>query len=64
MLAIVAGIVVFGTGFIARTPETPAEEPQKFCRGYEVIEANKGIDCNGDTIQLVRKNGFFEIASK
>lgn len=64
MLAIVVAIVIFGMGFISRTPAAPAEEPRKSCRGYEVIEANKGIDCNGDTIQLVRRNGFFEIALK
>src|SRR5688572_4470335 len=33
---------------------------KKFCRGYSVIEANKGIDCHGDTIKLVKVHGFFE----
>jgi hypothetical protein len=64
LLALVASIVIFGTGFIGGTPTVPMDEPRKTCRGYEVIEANKGIDCNGDTIQLVRRNGFYEIASK
>ena len=64
MLAFVAAIVIFGTGFITGTPTVPVETPKKSCRGYEVIEANKGVDCNGDTIQLVRRNGFYEIASK
>lgn len=64
MLALVAAIVIVGTGFLTGTPTAPAEEPKTSCRGYEVIEANKGIDCNGDTIQLVRRNGFYEIASK
>ena len=36
---------------------------KKSCSGYEVIEANKGIDCNGDTVRLIKKHGFFEIAS-
>lgn len=35
---------------------------RKFCRGYTVIEADKGIDCYGDTIRLVKTNGFFERA--
>jgi hypothetical protein len=64
LLALVAAIVIAGTGFLTGTPTTPTEEPKTLCRGYEVIEANKGIDCNGDTIQLVRRNGFYEIASK
>lgn len=62
-LAVVAVIVIFGTGFIGRTPSAPAGQPKKTCRGYEVIEANKGIDCHGDTVQLVRRNGFYELAS-
>lgn len=33
------------------------------CTGYSVIEVDKGIDCNGDTIKLVKANGFFQRAS-
>ena len=33
---------------------------KKPCSGYTVIEASKGIDCNGDTIKLVRTAGFYE----
>ena len=33
---------------------------KKVCRGYSVIEADKGIDCHGDTIKLVKVHGFFE----
>ena len=36
---------------------------KKSCTGYEVIEVDKGIDCHGDTIRLIKKNGFFEIAA-
>lgn len=32
------------------------------CTGYTIIEFDKGIDCNGDTISLVRKNGFAQPA--
>jgi hypothetical protein len=35
---------------------------KKHCRGYSVIEAGKGIDCNGDTIKLVKVSGFFQRA--
>ena len=41
-----------------KRPEVPAAK--KFCRGYSVIEADKGIDCHGDTIKLVKVRGFFE----
>ena len=30
------------------------------CTGYTIIEFNKGVNCNGDTINLVRRNGFAE----
>ncbi|MGC3946931.1 MAG: hypothetical protein QM762_20845 [Chryseolinea sp.] len=33
---------------------------KKACIGYTIIEASKGIDCNGDTIKLVRTAGFYE----
>jgi hypothetical protein len=36
---------------------------KKYCRGYSVIEADKGIDCSGDTIKLVKANGFFQRAN-
>lgn len=39
-----------------------AKTQKKTCRGYSVIEVDKGIDCNGDTIRLVKVNGFFERA--
>jgi len=44
-------------------PSTDRAPEKKSCSGYEVIEANKGIDCNGDTIRLIKKHGFYEIAA-
>ena len=38
----------------------PPVSTKKFCRGYSVIEADKGIDCHGDTIKLVKVHGFFQ----
>jgi FlaG/FlaF family flagellin (archaellin) len=34
------------------------------CVGYTIIEYKKGINCNGDTITLVRKNGFAQQAGQ
>lgn len=54
---VLAGILgVMGADF--RT--APVKEKKKACLGYTIIEFNKGIDCHGDTIQLVRRNGFAE----
>ncbi len=35
--------------------------PKKVCnRGYTVIEASMGVDCNGDTIQLRKVGGYYQ----
>jgi hypothetical protein len=39
-----------------------SRKAKKACKGYEVIEAGKGIDCNGDTIRLTKRYGYFEVA--
>jgi len=37
------------------------QKAKKVCsRGYTVIEASLGIDCNGDTIQLQKVAGFYQ----
>lgn len=35
---------------------------KKRCVGYTIIEYGKGIDCNGDTLKLVRVNGVQVLA--
>lgn len=37
---------------------------KKHCMGYSVISVDKGVDCNGDTIRLMKVNGYFERAEK
>jgi hypothetical protein len=37
---------------------------RKHCSGYTIIEAGTGIDCYGDTVKLVKRSGFYELASK
>ncbi|HLT74971.1 MAG TPA: hypothetical protein VKZ68_07785 [Ohtaekwangia sp.] len=32
---------------------------KKHCIGYIIIEAGKGVDCNGDTLKLVKKGGYY-----
>jgi hypothetical protein len=45
-----------------REAEIPAKTFKRSCTGYTVIEAGKGIDCNGDTIKLVKVSGFYQRA--
>jgi len=35
-------------------------DTKKVCRGYTVIEASIGIDCNGDTLRLKKVGGYYE----
>lgn len=62
LIGIVA-LAAFGlTGASNKEANDKAEIVKKHCRGYSVIEVDKGIDCNGDTIKLVKVNGFFQRA--
>lgn len=62
-VAFVVVIFLFGT-VAANQNFFTAKVKKKSCSGYMVLEVNKGIDCNGDTIKLTKKHGFYEIASK
>lgn len=48
--------------------DRPAPEPitveKKHCSGYTILEAGVGIDCYGDTVKLVKKYGYYELASR
>ena len=57
VLSVVVCVLVLFTGFAFMTKE----EVKPSCNGYVVIEAGKGIDCNGDTIRLEKKYGYFEV---
>ena len=43
-----------------RESQATAEIVKRACTGYTVIEASKGVDCNGDTIKLVKVSGFYQ----
>ena len=43
-----------------RESQISAAPLKKACKGYTVIEASKGVDCNGDTIKLVKVSGFYQ----
>lgn len=47
-------------GFTTTPSWFRGEKSGKKCLGYTIIAFDKGIDCYGDTIQLVRRNGFAE----
>jgi hypothetical protein len=50
--------LVIGADHLESAPS--AKTLKKACNGYTVIEASKGIDCNGDTIKLTKVSGFYQ----
>lgn len=37
---------------------------KKHCIGYTIIEADKGVDCNGDTVKLTKNHGYYQVAAQ
>lgn len=48
----------------ANYKDAGAKAARKHCMGYSVIAADQGVDCHGDTIRLIKVNGYFERAEK
>lgn len=44
--------------------QTSKVENKKKCYGYTIIEFGKGVNCNGDTINLVRVDGIQRMQSE
>jgi hypothetical protein len=62
-LTVMILLVVLIGADIRRTDSTPQASPAKIsikkkCYGYTIIEFGKGVDCNGDTVNLVRVDGI------
>ena len=59
-----ACLILLGTAGFRTIPHwlgaNPAHENKNKCLGYTIIAFDKGIDCYGDTIGLVRRNGYAE----
>ena len=58
ILVVVAMFLLTGANY----KSNGANRIKKHCKGYSVIEVDKGIDCNGDTLKLIKVNGYFERA--
>ena len=55
---LVALVVLIGADIRRKdtTSDMPTAPRKKPCYGYTIIEFGKGIDCNGDTVKLVKVN--------
>ena len=60
LFGIVLTLVVLLGADIRRKKEASVEE-KKPCYGYTIIEFGKGINCNGDTVKLVKLKGSGQI---
>jgi hypothetical protein len=58
-----AGYLMIGADLPPQT-ETVLLPVKKHCSGYTILEAGKGVDCNGDTVRLIKKYGYYELASR
>jgi hypothetical protein len=64
-LPILIGTALLMIGADFRTSQEQAEvRVKKHCAGYTIIEAGLGVDCNGDTLQLIKRYGYYEVATR
>ena len=65
LISLVLIIGLMGASSQKHDVQAPAtvKRSSENCPGYTIIEAGKGIDCNGDTIKLVKVHGFYQVAA-
>jgi hypothetical protein len=63
ILAVLIVIVLIAADFKKEntTASLQVNPQKKPCYGYTIIEFGKGIDCNGDTVKLVKVKGGQEL---
>ena len=54
---VVVLIVLLGTDIRRKKEAVSASVEKRPCHGYTIIEFGKGIDCNGDTVKLIKVPG-------
>lgn len=63
-LPVIVSIALLMIGADFRSMNSQATiEIKKNCTGYTIIEAGLGVDCQGDTVKLVKKYGYYELAT-
>jgi hypothetical protein len=64
IFSVVLMVVVLLGADIRRKKEGPVltTVEKKPCYGYTIIEFGKGINCDGDTVRLIKVNGGQELA--
>lgn len=54
---VVVLIVLLGTDIRRKKEAVSPSMEKKPCYGYTIVEFGKGIDCNGDTVKLIKVPG-------
>jgi hypothetical protein len=64
LFSIIVMVVVLVGADIRRKKQVESASliDKKPCYGYTIIEFGKGINCDGDTVKLVKVNGGQELA--
>jgi hypothetical protein len=64
-VAVLLCIAMMLTGMDIRTLVKVKEtgRVKKNCVGYTILEVDKGIDCDGDTVKLTKVHGYYEVVS-
>lgn len=58
---VVACLVMLMMGAEFRQSADRENKNGSICSGYTIIEADKGVDCHGDTVNLIKNHGFYEL---
>jgi hypothetical protein len=64
VLATTLGLSVILIGADIHSKPAVKTISKKACLHYTIIEFGKGVDCNGDTVKLVKVNGVQVLASQ
>jgi hypothetical protein len=62
LFSVILMLVVLLGADIRRKKEASVATGKKPCYGYTIIEFGKGINCQGDTVKLIKVKGGQELA--
>ena len=54
---IMTALLLSGVNLHGSVAENPPKKKYSPSCGYTIIEFGLGIDCNGDTVKIIKKNG-------
>ena len=64
LLSVVVMAIMFGAASIPAGLSVKQTPKKSSACGYRIIEFGVGLNCNGDTVKLVRSMGFQRLASQ